>query len=230
MTQHYSSDDCERDEARAMDERRFQHDAEEEMRWADEDAGLYPPCGDCGALVPDEEHTDDCLNAPRTITRVWTVAQFVRFLAIATAIVGALIIAAQVAFGEERDPVKVAKLYVNYDNVFNDDGANWCADFVVAVFGDTLPVPPSRSARALWNAIKAASLTTNDPQPGDLIFFWRESPSSWKGHVGLVERVSASHVWTIEGNVGGKVVQRMYNRNAIPKLLGFGAVAVTREG
>lgn len=122
--------------------------------------------------------------------------------------------------------VEKARRFVGQGNPTGTQG-NWCADFVSFVYASDLPVPPSRSAKALWNAFKAAGLTTEDPQPGDLIFFWRERPGSWKGHVGIVARVSDEQVVTIEGNVGsdeGAVQLREYARGAIPRLLGYGRV------
>lgn len=115
--------------------------------------------------------------------------------------------------------------YVGQGNTFNTDGANWCADFAVHVTGDALPVEPSRSAKQLYTRFKAAGLLTTTPQPGDLVFWWRESPTSWKGHVGIVESVTADTITTVEGNVSNRVQRRTYPRQGMPKLLGFGKVA-----
>ena len=120
--------------------------------------------------------------------------------------------------------VERAARYLWEGNRFNADGASWCADFAVHVLGEDLPVAPSRSAKALYNAFAKAGRLTNEPQPGDLIFFWRESPSSWKGHVGIVAAVDADTIATIEGNVTGRVTQRFYRRRAVPQLLGYGRV------
>lgn len=114
--------------------------------------------------------------------------------------------------------------YVGQPNRFNTDGAAWCADFAVHVTGDALPIKPSRSAKQLYTRFKAAGLLTKNPQPGDLVFFWRESPTSWKGHVGVVESVTSDTLTTVEGNVSNRVQRRTYPRHAIPRLLGFGKV------
>ena len=160
--------------------------------------------------------------------RVFTVRQAV-LIALASAAAAFFVgmstaRAAILVHEDDGETLQVARTYVGAGNEFNTDGANWCADFVVKVLGADLPVPPSRSARALFNAMYVAGLITDDPQPGDLVFFWRDSPSSWKGHVGLVEKVTPQFIATIEGNVGGKVVRQKYVRGAVPRLLGYGAV------
>ncbi len=154
--------------------------------------------------------------------RIWTAAAFARFMLLSAAAVALMMALATIVFAAAPNVVQVARSYVGEGNVFNDDGANYCADFVVRVFGDQLPVPPSRSAKALWNAIQATGLATDDPQPGDLVFFWRVSPQDWRGHVGIVVVRQGRFIGTVEGNVGGKVVMRRYVLGEITQLLGFG--------
>ncbi|MDP2705063.1 MAG: CHAP domain-containing protein [Patescibacteria group bacterium] len=125
---------------------------------------------------------------------------------------------------EKKHGLELALEYVGFGNVFNKDGLSWCADFVVAIFKGKLPVEPSRSAKILWKNFQEAGLTTKNPSPGDLIFFWRESPRSWKGHTGVIKEVTENHIVTVEGNIKGKVVVRTYKRNHIPRLLGYGKV------
>jgi hypothetical protein len=91
------------------------------------------------------------------------------------------------------------------------------------------------SARAMWNATHEVE-RVESPQPGDLIFFWRESPSSWMGHVGIVEEVvqkfpgvdtrSFSIIRTIEGNKGkfpAKVARYEYT-TPVPQLIGYARI------
>lgn len=123
---------------------------------------------------------------------------------------------------EDTYGLDLALQYVGSENRFNKDDQNWCADFVVFVYKDKLPVQASRSARTLWKNFQKSGLATKDPGPGDLVFFWRETPNSWKGHTGLVKEVTDTHIVTVEGNVKGKVVVRTYKRDKIPRLLGYG--------
>lgn len=126
---------------------------------------------------------------------------------------------------ERKHGLDLALDYVGSSNKFNKDGLSWCADFIVFVYKDKLPVESSRSAKSLWKNFQEAGLTTENPQPGDLIFFWRDSPKSWKGHVGTVKKVTPTEIITVEGNIKNKVVIRTYNRHHIPRLLGFAKAA-----
>ncbi|TSC95421.1 MAG: putative peptidoglycan-binding domain-containing protein [Parcubacteria group bacterium Athens1014_10] len=127
------------------------------------------------------------------------------------------------AFCFAADSVELAANYIDSGNIFNKDGANWCADFIRAICDD-LPVEGSRSAKAMWNQFRNKGLATKNPESGDLIFFWRESKNSWKGHVGIIEKTTSREIVTIEGNVRGRVVRRVYQKSNIPKLLGFGKI------
>ena len=67
----------------------------------------------------------------------------------------------------------------------------------------------------------------NPLQPGDLVFWWRDQPSSWKGHVALVHSVTDGILYTVEGNKGGfpapvKIFDYVLAR--MECLLGFGRV------
>ena len=95
---------------------------------------------------------------------------------------------------------------------------------MVDVYGEELPVETTRSAKEMWNRVRVAGLTTTTPRAGDLIFFWRQAPWSWKGHVGIGAHSDGTTIRTIEGNVGGRVVERFYRLDEIPQLLGFGKI------
>jgi len=132
------------------------------------------------------------------------------------------------------DPVAIARTEIGHGEIGgNNKGkyvrlynkgleSSWCAGFVSYVLkksgegtlGYTL------SARKMYN--KGNKVTV--PKAGDLICFWRGNKNSWKGHIGIIEEVNDKEIITIEGNVGpypAKVKRVKYNRNKIPKLLGF---------
>ena len=104
--------------------------------------------------------------------------------------------------------------------------ASWCAGFVSYIMDisnkDILEY--SVSAKAIYNEAKKENRLTDSPKAGDLIVFWRGSKTSWKGHIGIIEKVDNNRLHVIEGNVGAypaKVSRFKYNRDNIPKLLGF---------
>jgi len=114
---------------------------------------------------------------------------------------------------------------------------NWCCAFVcwcimqgviVSYKGDIPKWIPEEtlSVRNLLNQFREHKKLVEQPQPGDIIFFWREDPKSWLGHVGIIEKVTGMEIITIEGNKGkfpSKVQNYKYtNWQTIPNLLGFG--------
>lgn len=113
--------------------------------------------------------------------------------------------------------------------------ANWCAGFVSWCFsqhsGDC-PYRYSLGARDIREQFRKKSwlYELSDgvvPEAGDVIFWWRDQPNSWKGHVGLVHHQKEGIVYTVEGNKGGfpapvRVFDYVLGR--IERLLGFGRV------
>jgi uncharacterized protein (TIGR02594 family) len=56
------------------------------------------------------------------------------------------------------------------------------------------------------------------PTMGDVVVLWRESPSSWKGHVGLFVAWDDKYVWVLGGNTHNMIYISPYPRE---RLLGF---------
>lgn len=133
-----------------------------------------------------------------------------------------------------------------YLNGIVEPPANWCAGFICFCIyegfidkyshienhgvSEKIWIPKyTLSARNLFsqfiasNAIREGDET---PEPGDLIFFWRDNPGSWMGHVGIVEKINGFELTTIEGNKGNfPAMVREYkyqNWKSIKTLLGFG--------
>lgn len=98
-----------------------------------------------------------------------------------------------------------------------DDETPWCSVFMN------------------WVAMKAGLETTNlanarswlnvgiqvvNPEPGDVVIFWREDPNSYKGHVGIFMGYSQdkTRIYTLGGNQSNMVSQSAYSAS---ELLGF---------
>lgn len=149
-----------------------------------------------------------------------------------------LIAEGELGKGEEGDN-NSGPVIEKYLNGLAESPANWCAAFVSWCFKEAspklwtskgyLPSMPFRytlSAKAIYNDFKFRHWVESDPECGDLIFFWRESPSSWMGHIGIVTDVLQNSIKTIEGNKGvfpAKVARYSYNY-PIPQLLGYGRI------
>ena len=110
--------------------------------------------------------------------------------------------------------------------------ADWCAGFVSWCFrnsGQPMPFAYTLGARDVLKKLRAKGwgISPSDadpPLPGDVIVWWRGTPSGWQGHVGLVHSYANGIVRTIEGNKTPKVNSFTYTLASIDRLLGFGRV------
>ena len=97
--------------------------------------------------------------------------------------------------------------------------SNWCAifiDYVATVSGKQRPDKPAAARSWLKTGI-----APYQPVIGDLAIFWRESPSSWKGHVGIyIGKDYDGKMFILGGNQGP---QRSVTIQRYPdtRLLGF---------
>ena len=99
----------------------------------------------------------------------------------------------------------------------NDDETPWCSTFVNFVCDESdLPKTNRANARS-WLQI---GRPVTDPEPGDIVIFWRESPHSWKGHVGffLGFNIDKSKVFCLGGNQGNQFSIAPYDAE---KVLGY---------
>jgi hypothetical protein len=113
--------------------------------------------------------------------------------------------------------------------------ANWCSAFVCWCYLQAanklqikMPFRYTLSARNLFNQFKAGRglCLVEIPEPGDLMFLWRESPDSWMGHVAMIEKRDDALNYVVEGNIGRfpSMVKRSYYPLNPTNLLGFGRV------
>lgn len=98
-----------------------------------------------------------------------------------------------------------------------DDQLAWCSVFInwVAV----------KAGLRRSGALNARSWLTvgkkiTDPEPGDVVIFWRSSPDSWKGHVGIFISYSEDKkfIYCLGGNQSNQVNIKPYRAN---RLLGY---------
>lgn len=116
------------------------------------------------------------------------------------------------------------------------EGNSWCAAFVSwcylqAVDGHMhqMPFTYSIGARDIYNQMRNKgwsfdNLGARQPTPGDIVCWWRESPSSWKGHIGLVHHCKDGFLYTVEGNRAANVAGFSYVKTRMDKLLGYARV------
>jgi hypothetical protein len=92
-----------------------------------------------------------------------------------------------------------------------------------------MPFAYCPGARALLKELKEkgwghAPGSGYEPQPGDLVVWWRVQLAGWRGHVGLVYQLTNGMLYTIEGNKSSRVEGFSYVFSRMDKLLGFGHV------
>lgn len=102
----------------------------------------------------------------------------------------------------------------------------WCAVFLSWIFAqvDSSLIKKSASCMEIGNWFKSNNQwKTNNPQPGDVVFFKFNTNSRWTNHIGLVEFVNVDgSINTIEGNTsvssddnGGSVMRRIRKSNIV---------------
>ena len=99
----------------------------------------------------------------------------------------------------------------------NDDETPWCSIFVSWV---AMKCDLKRSQKANARSWLHVGEKTFTPEPGDVVIFWRESPESWKGHVGFFTGYSkdGTRIYCLGGNQGNQVAISAYPSET---LLGF---------
>jgi len=98
-----------------------------------------------------------------------------------------------------------------------DDETPWCSIFMNwCCLKANLP----RSKRADARSWLRVGKPVTDPEPGDVVIFWRGSKESWQGHVGLFIGFSGngSSIFCLGGNQKDSVSIARYDRG---RLLGF---------
>lgn len=83
--------------------------------------------------------------------------------------------------------------------------ANWVAKTAGYEFSGQL------TARS-WLTVGVSTAT---PEIGDVVVLWRESPKSWKGHVGFFIKETKRYVYVLGGNQSNKVCMKAYPKNRV---------------
>ncbi len=112
--------------------------------------------------------------------------------------------------GSEDNPQIVRYAQETGINFIEDDETPWCSTFINWCAKEAgLPKSGKANARS-WLDVGTA---TPFPRPGDIVVFWRESPQSHKGHVGIFMGFSKDNnqVLCLGGNQGNAVSITKYS-------------------
>lgn len=93
----------------------------------------------------------------------------------------------------------------------NDDETPWCSIFMNWV---ALKAGVENSESAAARSWLNVGFSVQNPEPGDIVVYWRGSPSSHQGHVGIFLGFSSdqSRIYTLGGNQGDSVSISAYPR------------------
>lgn len=126
--------------------------------------------------------------------------------------------------GRNNNPVIVKYAKEAGFTSITDDETPWCSIFVNWVCKEA---GVQRSGKANARSWLYVGIPVSHPRPGDVVIFWRDSPNSWKGHVGFFMGFSKnlSQVFVLGGNQRNSVSIQGYDAD---KVLGFRSL--TSEG
>ncbi|CAM1340440.1 C40 family peptidase [Tenacibaculum amylolyticum] len=119
--------------------------------------------------------------------------------------------------GPQHNPRIVAYAKEAGFDFINDDETPWCSVFMNWVAQKAqLESTKLANARSWLNV----GIIVTTPEPGDIVIFWRESPQSYQGHVGIFMGYSQdqSRIYTLGGNQSNQVSQTALSAS---QLLGF---------
>ena len=119
--------------------------------------------------------------------------------------------------GLEHDNPEIMKYFEHFGGVYHDETA-WCSAFVNwCAMTAGLEYSGQLNARS-WLKV---GVEVEYPVIGDIVVFWRESPQSWKGHVGIFISKIGDKIYTLGGNQNNSVCIKPYYES---QLLGYRAL------
>ncbi len=107
----------------------------------------------------------------------------------------------------------------------NDDETPWCSIFVNWVAKKCGLNGTDKANARSW--LLVGDKVDANPEPGDIVIFWRENPNSWKGHVGFFfgYSIDTTRIYCLGGNQGNQVSISAY---PLSSLLGFRRLTSTK--
>ncbi len=103
----------------------------------------------------------------------------------------------------------------NSSAVAIEDETSWCSAFVNWVAKEANMQRSNALNARSWLKI---GIEVTEPSRGDLAIFWRESKTSWKGHVAFFVRKTDTEIYVLGGNQNNSVNISAY---PISQLLGY---------
>jgi len=116
----------------------------------------------------------------------------------------------------ERHNKRIVQFFKDIDHEWvTDDETAWCSAFINWC---CLKADLERSYKLNARSWLDCGQEVNDPEVGDIVIFWRDSPQSWKGHVGIFINQIDDKIYTLGGNQNNQVCIKPYPAT---RLLGY---------
>ncbi|CAL2095863.1 conserved protein of unknown function [Tenacibaculum sp. 190524A02b] len=114
----------------------------------------------------------------------------------------------------KKDNPQIVKYFteIGFNGEKLKDETAWCSAFANWVAKKAGKVISGKLNARSW--LKVGRLVTS-PQMGDVVVLWRESPNSWKGHVGFFIRKTNRHIYILGGNQRNSVCIIAYPINRL---------------
>ncbi len=113
-----------------------------------------------------------------------------------------------------KDNLRILKYFdeIGFNGSRLHDETAWCSAFASWV-AKTSGYEHSKKLNARsWLAVGDS---TNMPKVGDVVVLWRESPNSWKGHVGFFVKETKNFVYVLGGNQRNMVCIKAYAKSRV---------------
>lgn len=113
-----------------------------------------------------------------------------------------------------KDNPEVLKYFndIGFDGAKLKDETAWCSAFVNWVCKNAgFEYSKKLNARS-WQKLGTETTT---PEIGDIVVLWRESPTSWKGHVGFFIAERNGYIYILGGNQNNRVKIAAYEKNRL---------------
>ena len=116
--------------------------------------------------------------------------------------------------GKENNKIIVQFFKETGNGKIKNDEVAWCSVFVgycAQKAGFNYKIKPSAKS---WLEVGQKVI---EPQPGDLVIFWREAPNSWKGHVSIYigKDSETKEIICLGGNQDDQVCFRRYDSSSV---------------
>jgi len=116
-------------------------------------------------------------------------------------------------YGTQSNP-EILNIFteIGIDGVEDDSQIAWCS---AALNFICKKLNYERSGELSARSWLKMPITVLKPSMGDIVVLWRESPKSWKGHVGLYISEDAKNVYILGGNQGDSVCILPYPKERV---------------